>query len=183
MLFSGEEGLKPTEALSGGEAARLIFCKLMLQKPNFLVLDEPTNHLDLEAINALNMRCRSYEGTVLLVTHDQDLIDEVATRIWHFDPGASRTSRGRIRNIFRRAQCSRRDNATPRAGSRYFFTGFAEVSQASIGPSPRALTPASILDLSPTRMRNVLSGWTYFVAASAAWAEVTDSSWVGSFSK
>jgi ATPase subunit of ABC transporter with duplicated ATPase domains len=85
MLFSGEEGMKPTEALSGGEAARLIFCRLMLQKPNFLVLDEPTNHLDLESINALNIALQRYEGTVLLVTHDHDLIDEVATRIWHFD--------------------------------------------------------------------------------------------------
>ncbi len=55
MLFSGEDALKPTAALSGGEAARLIFCRLMLQKPNFLVLDEPTNHLDLESINALNI--------------------------------------------------------------------------------------------------------------------------------
>ncbi len=57
----------------------------MLQKPNFLVLDEPTNHLDLEAINALNIALQKYPGTVLLVTHDQDVIDEVATRIWHFD--------------------------------------------------------------------------------------------------
>ena len=85
MLFRKDEALKPTEALSGGEAARLIFCKLMLQKPNFLVLDEPTNHLDLESINALNIALQRYEGTVLLVTHDHDLIDEVATRIWHFD--------------------------------------------------------------------------------------------------
>lgn len=85
MLFSGEEGLKPTEALSGGEAARLLFCRLMMQKPNILVLDEPTNHLDLEAINALNQALQKYEGTVLLVTHDQDLIDEVGTRIWNFE--------------------------------------------------------------------------------------------------
>ena len=85
MLFSGDDALKMTDALSGGEAARLIFCRLMLQKPNFLVLDEPTNHLDLEAINALNIALQRYEGTVLLVTHDQDLIDEVATRIWHFE--------------------------------------------------------------------------------------------------
>ena len=84
MLFTGEEGMKPTDALSGGEAARLMFCKLMLQKPNVLVFDEPTNHLDLEAINALNVALQKYEGTVLLVTHDEDLIDEVATRIWHF---------------------------------------------------------------------------------------------------
>jgi len=87
MLFSGDDALKPTRALSGGESARLIFCKLMLQKPNFLVLDEPTNHLDLESINALNIALQKYDGTVLLVTHDHDVIDEVATRIWHFHDG------------------------------------------------------------------------------------------------
>src|SRR6202167_4109464 len=87
MLFSGEDALKPTKALSGGEAARLIFCRLMLQKPNFLALDEPTNHLDLESINALNIALQKYAGTVVLVTHDHDLIEEVATRIWHFEGG------------------------------------------------------------------------------------------------
>ena len=87
MLFSGEEGLKPTEALSGGETARLLFCRIMLQKPNILVLDEPTNHLDLESINALNVALQRYEGTVFLVTHDQDLVEEVGTRVWHFDGG------------------------------------------------------------------------------------------------
>jgi len=87
MLFSGDDALKPTKALSGGESARLIFCKLMLQKPNFLVLDEPTNHLDLESINALNIALQKYDGSVLLVTHDHDVIDEVATRIWHFKDG------------------------------------------------------------------------------------------------
>jgi ATPase subunit of ABC transporter with duplicated ATPase domains len=87
MLFSGEEGLKPTEALSGGETARLLFCRIMLQKPNVLVLDEPTNHLDLEAINALNIALQKFDGTVLLVTHDQDLMEEVGTRVWHFDHG------------------------------------------------------------------------------------------------
>jgi ATPase subunit of ABC transporter with duplicated ATPase domains len=94
MLFSGDDALKPTQALSGGESARLIFCRLMLQKPNFLVLDEPTNHLDLEAINALNFSLQKYEGTVLLVTHDHDLIDEVATRIWHFDHGKIQDFKG-----------------------------------------------------------------------------------------
>jgi ATPase subunit of ABC transporter with duplicated ATPase domains len=87
MLFQKEEGIKPTAALSGGEAARLLFCKLMLQKPNVLVLDEPTNHLDLEAINALNIALQKYEGTLFLVTHDHDLLEEVATRIWHFQGG------------------------------------------------------------------------------------------------
>jgi ATPase subunit of ABC transporter with duplicated ATPase domains len=87
MLFSGEEGLKPTDALSGGETARLLLCRIMLQKPNVLVLDEPTNHLDLEAINAVNIALQKFEGTVLLVTHDQDLIEDVGTRVWHFDDG------------------------------------------------------------------------------------------------
>ncbi len=85
MLFPRDDADKRTDVLSGGEAARLIFCKLMLQKPNILVLDEPTNHLDLESINALNIALQRYPGTVLLVTHDEDLIDEVATRIWHFE--------------------------------------------------------------------------------------------------
>jgi ATPase subunit of ABC transporter with duplicated ATPase domains len=84
MLFSGEDALKPTAALSGGECARLIFCRLTIQKPNFLVLDEPTNNLDLESINALNIALQKYDGTLLLVTHDEDVLDEVATRIWHF---------------------------------------------------------------------------------------------------
>lgn len=87
MLFSGEEGHKPTEALSGGETARLLFCRMMLLKPNVLVLDEPTNHLDLESINALNVALQKFEGTVLLVTHDQDLLEEVGTRMWHFEHG------------------------------------------------------------------------------------------------
>jgi ATPase subunit of ABC transporter with duplicated ATPase domains len=87
MLFSGDDAMKPTRALSGGETARLIFCRLMLQKPNFLVLDEPTNHLDLESINALNIALQRYDGTVLLVTHDHDVIDEVATRVWSFRDG------------------------------------------------------------------------------------------------
>ncbi|HEY1760115.1 MAG TPA: ATP-binding cassette domain-containing protein [Bryobacteraceae bacterium] len=85
MLFSGEDATKRTENLSGGEAARIIFCRLMLQKPNFLLLDEPTNHLDLESINALNIALQKYDGTVLLVTHDHDVVDEVATRIWSFE--------------------------------------------------------------------------------------------------
>jgi ATPase subunit of ABC transporter with duplicated ATPase domains len=85
MLFARDEASKRTDVLSGGEAARILFCKLMLQKPSVLVLDEPTNHLDLESINALNIALQRFQGTVFLVSHDHDLIDEVATRIWHFD--------------------------------------------------------------------------------------------------
>ncbi|HEY5958204.1 MAG TPA: ATP-binding cassette domain-containing protein [Polyangiaceae bacterium] len=84
MLFKGEEGLKPTEALSGGEAVRLIFSKLMLMKDNVLILDEPTNHLDLESIVALGDALEKYEGTAFVVTHDRDLVSGFATRIFAF---------------------------------------------------------------------------------------------------
>ena len=84
MLFKGDEGRKPTEALSGGEAVRLIFAKLMLTKDNVLVLDEPTNHLDLESVVALGDALDRYEGTAFVVTHDRDLIGSFATRLFAF---------------------------------------------------------------------------------------------------
>ena len=84
MLFRGEEGMKPTKALSGGEAVRLLFCKLMLTQPNILVLDEPNNHLDLESISALAEGLQNYPGTVVMVAHDRDLIASTATRIFAF---------------------------------------------------------------------------------------------------
>jgi ATPase subunit of ABC transporter with duplicated ATPase domains len=104
MLFSGDDALKPTEVLSGGEAARIIFCRLMLQKPNVLVLDEPTNHLDLESINALNIALQRYPGTLLLVTHDHDVIDEVATRIWSFGNGCIEDFKGTYAQFLSRAE-------------------------------------------------------------------------------
>ena len=104
MLFSGEDALKRTEVLSGGEGARIMFCRLMLQKPNFLILDEPTNHLDLESINALNIALQRYPGTLLLVTHDHDVIDEVATRIWSFGRGQIEDFRGPYSQFLSRAE-------------------------------------------------------------------------------
>ncbi|MCK6549688.1 ATP-binding cassette domain-containing protein [Myxococcota bacterium] len=84
MLFTGDEGLKNTEALSGGEAVRLMFAKLMLTKDNVLVLDEPTNHLDLESIIALGEALVRYDGTAFVVSHDRDLIASFATRLFAF---------------------------------------------------------------------------------------------------
>ncbi|MDH3404064.1 MAG: ABC-F family ATP-binding cassette domain-containing protein [Acidobacteriota bacterium] len=81
VLFSKDEALKKVAALSGGEAARLIFARLGIQRPNVLVLDEPTNHLDLEAIEALVAGLREYEGTLILVSHDRWFVSELATRI------------------------------------------------------------------------------------------------------
>ena len=74
--------MKPTDTLSGGETVRTLLSQLMMRKDNVLILDEPTNHLDLESISALGEGLARYEGTVIVVTHDQQLISEVATRIW-----------------------------------------------------------------------------------------------------
>jgi ATPase subunit of ABC transporter with duplicated ATPase domains len=83
MLFSNKDGEKPTATLSGGEAARLVFCQLMLLEHNVLVLDEPTDHLDLESCSALKEGIEAYEGTVFYVTHDRDLAS-AANRIWTY---------------------------------------------------------------------------------------------------
>ena len=81
MLFSREEVDKQVGHLSGGEAARLIFSQLMVQKPNVLLLDEPTNHLDLESIEALVGALEKYEGTLIFVSHDRWFVEKLATRI------------------------------------------------------------------------------------------------------
>jgi len=81
MLFSGEEGEKLTHVLSGGETVRLTFSKMMLLKHNVLIFDEPTNHLDLESISALKDAFKEFQGTLIVVTHDHDLISDSATRI------------------------------------------------------------------------------------------------------
>jgi ATPase subunit of ABC transporter with duplicated ATPase domains len=81
MLFSGESRLKMTDNLSGGESARLIIAKLMLQQNNLLILDEPTNHLDLESVSALAEALEKYQGTSIVVSHDRDLVSRFATRV------------------------------------------------------------------------------------------------------
>jgi ATPase subunit of ABC transporter with duplicated ATPase domains len=86
-LFSHDEVEKPVTMLSGGEAARLIFCRIMVQNPNVLILDEPTNHLDIEAIEALVDALSSFEGTVLFVSHDRWFVSRLATRIIELTAG------------------------------------------------------------------------------------------------
>jgi ATPase subunit of ABC transporter with duplicated ATPase domains len=81
-LFSGDEVEKSVTALSGGESARLIFCRIMVQKPNVLLLDEPTNHLDLESIEALIGALKKFDGTVIFVSHDRWFVSQLATRVF-----------------------------------------------------------------------------------------------------
>ncbi len=81
MLFSQKEIDKSVKVLSGGEQGRMLFGKLMLQKPNILVMDEPTNHLDMESIESLNQALADYDGTVIFVSHDREFVSSLATQI------------------------------------------------------------------------------------------------------
>ena len=81
MLFNGEQQEKSVEKISGGEKHRMMLSKMMLEGGNFLVLDEPTNHLDLEAIIALGEALHEFEGNVICVSHDRELLDAFAGRI------------------------------------------------------------------------------------------------------
>ncbi len=81
MLFSNDEILKSVKVISGGEQGRMLFGKLILQKPNVLVMDEPTNHLDMESIEALNLALENYPGTLIFVSHDREFVSSLATRI------------------------------------------------------------------------------------------------------
>ena len=86
MLFSGEETQKEANVLSGGEKVRCMLAKMMLSGANVLILDEPTNHLDLESITSLNTGMTNYEGTMLFVSHDHQIIQTVANRIIEITP-------------------------------------------------------------------------------------------------
>jgi ATPase subunit of ABC transporter with duplicated ATPase domains len=86
MLFSQDEINKSVTKISGGEQGRMIFGKLMLQKPNVLVMDEPTNHLDMESIESLNLALENYPGTVVFVSHDREFVSSLATRIIELSP-------------------------------------------------------------------------------------------------
>jgi len=81
MLFSNDDISKPVNILSGGEQGRMIFGRLMLQKPNILLMDEPTNHLDMESIEALNLALDNYKGTLIFVSHDREFVSSLATQI------------------------------------------------------------------------------------------------------
>jgi len=88
-LFSGDDAFKLVSMLSGGERGRLALAKLALEDTNLLLLDEPTNHLDITSQEVLQAVLDSYQGTILLVSHDRYLIDALATQIWEIDPDES----------------------------------------------------------------------------------------------
>ena len=94
MLFSQHEIKKSVKVISGGEQGRMLFGKLMLQRPNILLMDEPTNHLDMESIESLNLALENYPGTLFFVSHDREFISSLATRIIEITPTGVNDFRG-----------------------------------------------------------------------------------------
>ena len=86
LLFSSSEINKTVNVISGGEQGRMLFGKIMLQRPNIMLLDEPTNHLDMESIESLNLALENYPGTLLFVSHDREFVSSLATRIIELTP-------------------------------------------------------------------------------------------------
>ena len=86
LLFSQDDIKKKVKVLSGGEKGRMLFGKLMLQRPNIIVMDEPTNHMDMESIESLNMALELYKGTLFFVSHDREFVSSLATRIIEITP-------------------------------------------------------------------------------------------------
>ncbi|MBF8458068.1 ATP-binding cassette domain-containing protein [Kaistella sp. G5-32] len=86
MLFSGDEALKSCKVLSGGEKMRCMFSRMMLQRANVLLMDEPTNHLDLESITTLNNSLTNFKGTILLSSHDHEMLETVCNRVIELTP-------------------------------------------------------------------------------------------------
>ena len=85
FMFGGpEESMKKVKVLSGGERTRLALLKLLLEPVNLLILDEPTNHLDLKTKDVLKQALQDYDGTLILVSHDRDFLDGLATKVYEF---------------------------------------------------------------------------------------------------
>ncbi len=87
MLFSKNDIKKPVKVLSGGEKGRMLFGKIMMQRPNVIVMDEPTNHLDMESIESLNLALANYEGTIVFVSHDREFVSSLATQVFEIGDG------------------------------------------------------------------------------------------------
>lgn len=87
LLFSGSDIDKDVSVLSGGEQGRMLYGKLLLERPNVLLMDEPTNHMDMESIESLQLALEKYEGTVLFVSHDREFVSGLATKIIEIKPG------------------------------------------------------------------------------------------------
>jgi ATPase subunit of ABC transporter with duplicated ATPase domains len=153
VLFSGDESKKKISALSGGEAARLMFARQAVEKPNVLILDEPTNHLDLEAIDALVNAIKVYDGTLIFVSHDRWFVNELATRVVEITPEGVQDFIGSYdeylaragddhldaAEVLRRARDSKRDARAEATGGGASASAVRPAKQAAPGKSKKEM--------------------------------------------
>ena len=104
FMFGGEASDKKVKVLSGGERTRLAMIKLLLEPVNFLILDEPTNHLDMRSKDVLKEAIREFDGTVIIVSHDRDFLDGLATKVYEFGGGVVKEHLGGIYDFLRKKQ-------------------------------------------------------------------------------
>jgi len=133
FLFSGDDVEKRVSVLSGGEKARLALAKMLLRPANFLVLDEPTNHLDVAACEVLEEALRDYEGTLLFISHDRDLIDALATRVVEVRAGVLDEFTGPYSEWVARSRGAGLMDGTPRPAA-----GAAQPAVPAVAPEPAA---------------------------------------------
>ncbi|HJD93367.1 MAG TPA: ABC-F family ATP-binding cassette domain-containing protein [Bacteroides togonis] len=104
FMFGGEASDKKVKVLSGGERTRLAMIKLLLEPVNFLILDEPTNHLDMRSKDVLKEAIRDFDGTVIIVSHDRDFLDGLATKVYEFGGGVVKEHLGSIYDFLKKKQ-------------------------------------------------------------------------------
>lgn len=138
FMFGGEASDKKVKVLSGGERTRLAMIKLLLEPVNFLILDEPTNHLDMRSKDVLKEAIRDFDGTVILVSHDRDFLDGLATKVYEFGGGVVKEHLGGIYDFLKKKQIENLNelqkspslSESPTGGKKL---SAAEAPQASVG--------------------------------------------------
>jgi ATP-binding cassette subfamily F protein 3 len=165
FLFPYQAQFKRVADLSGGERARLALLKLTLTEANVLVLDEPTNHLDVEMIEALEAALATYEGTLLLVSHDRRFLETMATRVWEVDGGRVTDFEGDWAFYLRKREARRQARDTRREASGHAEGGDAGGERSAGGPAgAEAPTAGDVDERSPWRLRRDLERWEHEVA-------------------
>ncbi|BDC98452.1 ABC-F family ATP-binding cassette domain-containing protein [Persicobacter psychrovividus] len=115
FLFNGDDVFKNIKVLSGGEKSRVALAKVLISEANFLLLDEPTNHLDIQSVNVLAQALQNYEGSLLLVSHDRNFIEQVANKIWYIEEGQIKEYPGTLAEYnhwVEKQQAEQTDNAS-----------------------------------------------------------------------
>ena len=142
FMFGGEASDKKVKVLSGGERTRLAMIKLLLEPVNFLILDEPTNHLDMRSKDVLKEAIREFDGTVILVSHDRDFLDGLATKVYEFGGGVVKEHLGGIYEFLQKKKIDSLNELQKGAGLSVSPTATAKGNgeQEAVQPSENKLS-------------------------------------------